>query len=128
MDGFTACRGRGVSTQRPALNRQKTRFFRSTNTVRTVSPACQGFRGQFAEGLLVGGGEMTGLGKAQAVRQIHQLQVTRAGAAQTVACQLQTALLQIAQRTGLQIVAEGLLRSEERRVGKECRWRWVAAQ
>src|SRR5690606_35264025 len=80
----------------------KNEVFRITNTVRTVSPAYQRFRGQFAEGLLIGGGEMTGLGKAQAVRQIHQLQVTRAGAAQTVACQLQTALLQIAQRTGLQ--------------------------
>src|SRR5690606_16419947 len=87
------------------------RLFCPTGTLRTVSPARQGFRGQFAEGLLVGGGEMTGLGKAQAVRQIHQLQVTRAGAAQTVACQLQTALLQIAQRTGLQIVAEGLLQT-----------------
>src|SRR5690606_24097847 len=69
-----ACWGAEACTE-PAESK---RFFCPTGTVRTVSPARQRFRGQFAEGLLVGGGEMTGLGKAQAVRQIHQLQVTRA--------------------------------------------------
>src|SRR3990167_10358389 len=73
--------------------------------------AGQGLRRQFAEGLLVGRGEMAGLGEAPAKSQVAQLQFTRLVTQQKFAYRGQPAGLNIALRAGAQAVAESLLQA-----------------